>query len=102
MKTALALLVSGFIFLTTPLLVQAHEGARHEPKVRYAEGWQHERQGAGHYWQKRHQARDNRHGMKHANKHIREHRHYARQQRHPVSGPVVIVGLPGLVFHLDW
>ena len=107
MKTTLAIVISGLIFLATPMLAAAHGGDRYDDRSRHHKSWVNDRHDVGHYWQEKHYKRQNRHVVrpykKHIVKHRNDHRRVARIVRpHYYDRAAVVVGLPGLVFHFDW
>lgn len=113
MKTTLALLVAGLIFLATPVLATAYGGDRHDANQRQTKGWTQERQQTDHYRQdRRHhdqwEKRAKQQLKKDIRKHRRERQHFARHHQPHYAKPVVyrnpavVLGFPQLVFHIDW
>ena len=105
MKTTLAILISGLIFLATPMLAAAHGGDRHDDGPRQYKSWVkdrhdygHDRYERGHKWEKR-QAKQHFKQRKHRR---HERRHFARQHRPEQLIPAVVFGVPRIVFRIDW
>ena len=123
MKTTLAILITGLIFLATPMLATAHGGDRHHdgPKQKQYKSWvkkdRHDHQA---YRNDRLQDRINKLERKldrqrHAKKHFKQRakqqrrelqhnrRHLAkRHYRSQLHSSAVVYGFPNLVFHIDW
>ncbi len=119
MKTTLAILITGLIFLATPMLATAHGGDRHKDGPRQTKGWVKDRHDSDHYRHNRDhkwERRAKRHFKKHKREHRRERQHYARKHHRPAyesrhrayakSGvyvnPGLLLGIPRVVFHFDW
>ena len=115
MKTTLALLIAGFLLLTTPLLGFAHGGGRHDSYPGHHKGWvkdRHDYRGGDrcddyrHYRSKKHfkkhvrEHRRDHHRQLHR-EHHRDHRRIARHSEHH-QRQVVAFGIPPIVFHIDW
>ena len=118
MKARLAILMAGLIFLATPMMALAHGGDRHNDGPRYSNGWVKEQHAADHYRQNyRHKSQHKQWKKQQIRKQVRkevrrELRHqpkarpyYVQNQRphrvnvHPAA---VLLGLPHLVFNIDW
>ena len=123
MKTTLALLIAGLIFLTTPLLASA-DGRHNDRERNHYKGWvkqdQHDQRSHNNRYENR---RDHRYDQKrnhrvknHLRRELRETRQELRQikrqkkhnQRRPYyarpyrANPSVILGFPHVVFQFDW
>lgn len=122
MKTTLALLIAGLIFLATPMLASAdgrhHDnGQNHDQREvkhnRYNDGGHYKR-----YDQKRDHQNANRHGYRakrHPRRELRVTRHELRQAKRHIRyshrrpyytrpfypNPAIIIGLPHLLFLFD-
>lgn len=123
MKTTLALLIAGLIFLATPILASA-DGKRHDGIQNYYKGWVKSDRHDHRYQYDRHDNRRNhryeqkhdRHAKKHLQRELRENQQELRQikkqirrnNRRPYyarpyyTNPAVIIGLPHIVFQFDW
>ncbi|MCD6581343.1 MAG: hypothetical protein J7K90_06035 [Desulfuromusa sp.] len=131
MKTTLALLIAGLIFLATPMVASA-DGRRHDGIQNHYKGWvKNDRHDYRHHNDSFDHRRDYRHDRRHnhrydqrrdhrARKHLRrelrqtrqELRQVKRQIRHNnrrpyyarpyYSDPAVVIGFPHIVFQFDW
>jgi hypothetical protein len=117
MKTTLAILIAGLIFLATPLLAVAHGSDRHDHGPRHYKSWAHDRYDGDHYrydradkwerradkWERKWEKRQaKKHFKKHLRKHHRQYRDFARHHRPYHAKPTVVVGTPRIVFRIDW
>ena len=131
MKTVLALLVTGLLFLTTPVLAAA-DGRHHDGVQNHHQSWgKNDRHDRGYYYDHHGQRRNHRYNNKrnyrhdqkhnhHTKKHLRQKLRETRQELHQVkrqirhnhrrpyyvrsyyADPVVVIGLPHFVFQFDW
>jgi len=110
MKTTLALLIAGLIFLATPMLASAH-GPQNNMQSHYR-GWvKNDRDNHGSYEHRRGQKRNYR-AKNRLKKELRETRRelhqvkrqirHNRQRPYYAGRPVVVLGVPHLVFQFDW
>lgn len=117
MKTTLALLIAGFIFLATPMLASAH--GPHNDKQGHQRQWikndrydhnsHYDRN--GYRWQNRYETKRNYQKKNHLKRELRKTRRELQQvkrqikhnrQRPHYAKPVVVFGVPHLVFQFDW
>lgn len=114
MKTTLALLMTGLIFLATPMLASAHgnhhdngkpqskcqvNNDRHPNKAHYAH--HDDRRNQNHH---RHELRETRHELRETRQDLRQAKRqirYSHPRPHHVP-PAVLIGIPHLVFQFDW
>jgi len=131
MKTTLALLIAGLIFLATPMLASADRGDHHD-RQKYDRGWvqgdrhnynQYYRQKYNrhdqrynHYYNQRNGHKQNHRGKRYLKRELRETRRELRQTKRQIrhnhrrpyyarryySNPAVVIGIPHLVFQFDW
>ncbi len=115
MKTLLAFLIAGMVFLVVPVLASADRGG-HDSRRKYDQGQmqrnrhnfnQYNRHYNPRYGQKcnhrgkrnlRWKPRETRHDRYWAKRHIRHNRRHT----YYVGQPVVLIGIPPLVFLFDW
>ena len=111
MKTTIALLITGLIFLLTPMLAVAHGGDRHDDGPKRYKGWVKDQRQADQYRHDRNDRRDwreKRHFKKMVRKHRQERRQFARNHQPRYARPAVyrnpevVFGFPRVVFHIDW
>jgi hypothetical protein len=114
MKTTLALLIAGLVFLATPMLASAH--GTHNDKQSHSKGWVkndcHDKGSHYSYQQKHHYNQKRNHMAKnHLRKELCNTRHELHQvkrqirhnrQRPHYAKPVVVLGVPHVVFQFDW
>ncbi len=118
MKTTLALLITGLIFLATPMLASADRGHRDSRQNHYNEWVKNDRYEQRSHYNNHHYQRDYRYKQR-ANRHVktplrrelrktRRELHQIKQQirrnrqRSYYAQPAVVIGLPHLVFQFDW
>lgn len=107
MKSTLAILIAGLIFLATPLLATAHGGDRYEDGSRHTKGWVKDRHDNDYYRYDRSDKWEQRQAKKHFKQHVRKHRrserrHFARHHQPRYVEPAVVFGVPRIVFRIDW
>ncbi|SHJ85323.1 hypothetical protein SAMN02745165_03348 [Malonomonas rubra DSM 5091] len=119
MKTRLAILIAGLIFLATPMLAMAHGGDRYDDGPRHHNSWVKDKyKGDYHRYEHRPGVKWRQHQIKkevrkqvkrelrHERKERKARRHYVQhhrdQRRHVDTKAAILVGLPHLVFHIDW
>lgn len=109
MKTTLSVLIAALFLLTTPLLVAAHDDApRKQSSERHSQSRDNDR------YESRHDYRDQRAAYPFRRWARNQHRtsarpyyaHSPRELRYqrPIyaSAPAVIIGVPRIVFRIDW
>ncbi|RKX26683.1 MAG: hypothetical protein DRP47_07800 [Candidatus Zixiibacteriota bacterium] len=118
MKTTLALLIAGLIFLATPMLASAN-GNHHNNKQNQYKDWVKSDRGDhrslynryGDRHNHRYEQKCKHHAKNHLRQELRETRHelhqVRRQARHNYRHPyyvssAVLIGLPHVVFELLW
>jgi len=118
MKTTLALLIAGLIFLVTPMLASAN-GTRHDNRQNQYKGWVNNDRGDHRPHYNRYNDRRNyryeqrrHHPVKnHLRRELRETRQELRQVKRQIKhnyrrphyvNPAVLIGLPHVVFRLGW
>ena len=117
MKTTLALLIAGLIFLATPMLASAD--GRHENRQNHYKGWvkndrhdhNYQSNRNGYRWGNRYEQKRNHQVKRLLKRDLRETRHELRQVkrqiRHNRQRPYyaqsgVVIGIPHLVFQFGW
>jgi len=117
MKTTLALLIAGLIFLATPMLASAD--GRHDERRNQYKGWaqndrhdyKYQNDRRGYRWENRYDNRRNHQVKNHHRKELRQTRQELHQvkrqikhnrQRSYYAKPVVVIGVPHLVFQFGW
>ncbi|MEE4254124.1 MAG: hypothetical protein V2I50_08830 [Desulfuromusa sp.] len=117
MKTTLAILIAGLIFLATPMLASAH-GVQSEKQSHHKQWVKNDRYNHnshydhnGYRWQNRYETKRNHQKKNHLRKELRKTRHELHQvkrqikhnrQRPHYAKPVVVLGVPHLVFQFGW
>jgi len=114
MKTTLSLLIAGLIFLATPMLASAH-GVQNDKQSHHKQWVKNDRHEKGsHYsYQQKHRydQKRNYRAKIHLKKELRKTRHELHQvkrqikhnrQRPYYAQPVVVLGVPHLVFQFGW
>ena len=123
MKTTLALLIAGLIFLATPMLATA-DGRRGDDRQNHYKGWvKYDRHDQRQHYDRSDYRHDNRYEkkrnhrpQKHLRRELRETRQELRQAKRQIKrnhhrpyyvhsqrvNPAVLLGLPHLVFQFDW
>ncbi|SEA38744.1 hypothetical protein SAMN05660420_01960 [Desulfuromusa kysingii] len=109
MKTTLALLIAGLIFLATPMLASADNSHNHK---QYQSKQSHQQRQVSQYaHNNRYHQNRNLRASQHLKKELRETRQQLRQvkrqkqqqhQRPHYAKSVVLIGVPNLLFHFDW
>lgn len=112
MKKTLAILITGLIFLATPMLATAHGGDHHNDGPRQTKGWVKDRHDSDHYRNDRNykwEHRAKRQYIKNQRNHRQDRRHYVRNSYRPryaqpsvYVNPALLLGIPRVVFHFDW
>ena len=101
MKTTLAVLITALFLLTTPMFALAYGGERSNAP-QHSNGWItqcDQRQSLRYDRSQKRQWREKKHFWQRA----RQHRYPVRRyQRVYAAAPVVIYGVPQVVFRIDW
>ncbi|MCD6187730.1 MAG: hypothetical protein J7K09_06140 [Desulfuromusa sp.] len=111
MKTTLAFLTAGLIFLATPILASADRGYR-DDHPKYGQGWdQSDRYTYNQHYRRHDQRKVQRYGQKHNHRikksQVREMRQVKRSTGHNhrriyYAKPAILIGIPPLVLLFDW